>query len=932
MSPAGFAAVAAPFVIGGLFLQDVVAVRKNDLQSDGLLTADEEWPWTPFQDDLSSIRTAADAIPRFQSCEHIGIVLEGDANRPDMRAEALLWVDFLRDQGYCIAYFIDWARHASQAWSGKDITMNFGLSWKDALKEVDQSDTNQVVQILNSTKENWAEFTSGLEGHCNKARCAAKRVVLAFEDHGEYRLLGLPEHKKLMREEFLSGVRSLYRLNPDIKLLSYVSACKSGSMFGGPQYSAKELLQTHYFDCDLRDDKCHQGPITSQVAVIAGHSIVGVRQRVLQRATEGILQAQAMCDFAAGDVAGRALIQHMLKQLSAKQQAMVQERIAELQKKAPEILTKDEKMFLQGMTITMTPRNITGWAGKIDEAFQELKRLWGVFGKWKDYVRIVRFGMANGEAVSKAFGNGTITRDMVSRILREAAGTDEYLASNMTLIKDVDPSFDILNVLPDKLADLRESSFMQAFNRKILDAWFNLRKLVDAWKASENGRPIWENLTNGAHDAKLAAEADYQVPWGVACGTLSDCLETFGRAQVLSKLHEKELGCGDGLDARLEGHILGGAQGDDAGIEQNGGLDNSAMPDFLKFLLRAIAYASDEDLAEWDADLMDARGKLTTGDLDYDDDPMLGAALTQDEPLDLMAQLDGDQTRPESILAFSASVPQIISSSLLPFTVQSIEDLKDRVKAGMSLDKSFRAHARSVEDQTINQDSMNMDMMFGLYSGFMKTMMKLKGNEDATISITGQSAAERAQEFKSLAETSWIMKRSKERKALFYRSIANGSLPEGFLTFNYTSPATGRKITRYFDTMLSSENFGSPIAFGNMLDTDVTEFFHHVPTSQEKLAARLSEIGDDMVRFWKDGGDWFEKISEPKGELSTDEVRCCCKSVLDCTLLRGDELKRSRNPFKYGDAVCPSHLGYQHYSRFKYVELPEACQASGMLR
>lgn len=923
MSPAGFAAVAVPVVIVGFFLQDVVAVRKGDQQSDELLTVDAEWPWTPFQDDLSPIRAAADAVPRFQNCEHIGIVLEGDANRPDMRAEALLWVDFLKDQDYCIAYFIDWSRHASQAWSAKDITMNFGLGWKDALKEVDQSDTDQVVQILNSTTENWAEFTSGLEGHCKTAHCAAKRVVMAFEDHGEYRLLGLPGHKKLMREEFLAGLRSLYNLNPDVKLLSYVSACKSGSMFGGPQYTAKELLRSHYFDCDLRDDNCHQGPITSQVATIAGHSIVGVRQRVLQRASEGLLEAQAMCDFAGGDVAGKAVIQHLLKQLSDEQHAMLQERIDGLLSQDPKTLTKEENMLLKSMTTTMAPRVITEWAEKIDGAFQELKRLWATFGSWKDFVQIVRFGMS---------GNATITQDMVSNALREAAGSDEELALAMKSIKDIDPSFDILNALPDRLADLRDSSFMQAFNRKILDAWFNLRKIVNAWKASENGKPIWDKITNGAHDAELAAEADYEVPWGVACGTLSDCLGTFGRAQVLSKLHEKELGCGDGLDERWEGHILAGAQGDDAGIEDNGGLDNSAMPDFLKFLLRAIAYASDEDLAEWDADLMDARGKLTTGDLDYKDDPMLGAALTEDEPLDLMAQLDGDQTRPESILAFSASVPQIISSSLLPFTVQSIEDLKDRVKGGMSLDKSFRAHARSVEDQTINQDSMNMDMMFGLTSVFMKTMMKMKGNEDATISITGQNAAERAQEFEQLAESSWFMKKSKERKALFYRSIANGTLPDGFLTFQYISPATGRNITRYFDTMLSSENFGSPIAFGNMLDTDVSEFFHHVSTSKEKLAARLSGMGDDIIRFWKAGGDWFAKISEPKGELSTDEVRCCCKSLLDCTLLRGDELKKSKNVFKYGEAVCPSHLGYHHYSLFKYVEPPKACQASGTLR
>lgn len=937
MSRTGLASATAAMllVLLGLLTQDVLAVRSGGQKSDGLETVDEEWPWTKFQDDLSPIRKAADAIPRFQTCEHIGIVLEGDANRPDMRSEALLWVDFLKDQGYCIAYFIDWARHASQAWSATDITMNFGLGWKDALKEVDQSDTNQVIQILNSTTENWAEFTSGLEGHCKTAHCAARRVVMAFEDHGEYRLLGLPDHKKLMREEFLAGLRSLYNLNPDVKLLSYVSACKSGSMFGGPQYTAKELLQTHYIDCDLRDDSCQQGPISADVSVIAGHSIVGVRQRVLQRATEGLLEAQAMCDLAAGDVAEKAMIQHMLKELSDEEQAVAYFNAEELRKRSPETLTKDEKMFMKAMTMTIPPRNVTEWAGKIDDAFKELKHLWMVFGKWKNLVTTVRFELESHlEEVFGKFQN-LITGDAIEKVLRtmmEAEDDDrtslqikEDLATDLELIKELDPSFDITNALPHKQADLRETSFIEAFNRKTLATWFDLRKLVNAWKASENGKPLWDELTHGTHDAELAATADYDVPWGVSCGTLADCLGTFGRAQVVSKLHEKELGCGGDLAERWEGHVLAGAQGDDAGIEENGGLEDSSMPDVLKSLLRAIAYASDEDLAEWDVDLKDSRGKLTTGDLDFKDDPMLGAALTEDEPLDLMAQLDGDKTRPESVLAFSASVPQIISSSLLPFTLQSIEDLNHRVEGGTSLDKSFRAHARSVEDQTINQDSLNMDMMFGLYSIFMKAMMKMKGNEDATISITGQNAAERAQEFQRLAEKSWIFKKSKERKALFYGGIANGTLPEGFLSFRYISPATGRNITRYFDTMMSSENFGSPIAFGNMLDTDVTEFFHHVPTAN--LAARVSSLGDEIVRFVKAGGDWFAKMSEPKDELSAGETRCCCKSLADCTLLRGDELKRSRNPFKRGRAVCPSKLGYRHYSRFKIIELPQACQA-----
>merc|ERR1712039_359705 len=166
----------------------------------------------------------------------------------------------------------------------------------------------------------------------------------------------------------------------------------------------------------------------------------------------------------------------------------------------------------------------------------------------------------------------------------------------------------------------------------------------------------------------------------------------------------------------------------------------------------------------------------------------------------------------------------------------------------------------------------------------------------------------RAEKYEKLAETSPFFKKAKERKAEFYDAIAQGEMPDGFLSFTYLSPATNRSITRYFDTMFSSENFGSPISFGNMLETDVTEFFHHVPSTSEKIRQRLSGMVDDVEEYLKAGGDWFKQITEPKNVLGSDDRRCCCKSASECELLVAEELDKSRNPFKWGKAVCPSKL------------------------
>lgn len=985
-------------VLVTLCFQGAVAFRTDQQSLVASMGTDEEeysqssqWIWSSFQADLSGIKSPATAIPRFQDCEHIGIVMEGDANRPDMRSESLLWVDFLTDQGYCVAYFIDWVTHASTAWSEKDLTMNFGLGWKDALAEVQQSDDGQAVQILNSTKENYAEFTSGLEILCASSPCKAKRVVFAFEDHGEYRLLGLPTHEKMLREDLLGGLRSMYRLGPDVKMLTYVSACKSGSMFGGPQYTAKELLEYHYFDCALRDDSCKKGPIADQTAIIAGHSITGVRQRVLMRATEAVLEVQAMCDFAAGDVQGQAMLHASRAKMSAETLALMDKAAEELKAKDPSTLSKKEKMLVTALNSHPEAIDISEYSEKVNDALKELLRLTAVFGKWRHLVQAIRFKLRPAfeaglpvllkvfveddakdadvaadnvidtesdmvrhvTAVKKFFEDGVSDGDSAPQLfvaLQEVLKRKEELAeddgpsistmgmtdgekwpevnfvADLQAIATIDPTFEIGMALPSKEPSLVDSAFMKAFNQNVLKAWFKVRTLVNKWKASPNGQPIWQQLVNGDHQsAEVANDAAYNVPWGYDCGALSSCMGPFGRAQTLSKLHDKELGCGGDLAERWEGHVLASSQGKDDGIEENNGLEGSTMPNMLENLLRAISYESDESLAEWDDDLQSARGKLTTGDLDYKDDPMLGAALTENEPLDLMTHLDGDKTRPESILAFSASIPQIISSSLLPFTVQTIADIQTRVSGEKDVDPAFRAHVRSVEDQAINADSMHMNMMFGLTGFMMKAMLKAKGNENATLSITAQFAQQRAKELEKRATTSKFFKESMARKAAYYKDIAEGRLPSGFLSFSYVSPATNRKITRHFDSMLSSENFGSPIAFGNMLDTDVTEFFHHV-TTKDKLVKRMAKIGEDISDAFGLGIDWFAKMSKPQNKLTSEDKRCCCTSILDCQKLVGDELKKSRKPTQWGKAVCPD--GMHHYKHFKLSQSPLSCMGT----
>eukprot|EP00932_Pfiesteria_piscicida_P018484 SRR837773.5333.p1 GENE.SRR837773.5333~~SRR837773.5333.p1 ORF type:complete len:272 (-),score=92.57 SRR837773.5333:31-825(-) len=261
----------------------------------------------------------------------------------------------------------------------------------------------------------------------------------------------------------------------------------------------------------------------------------------------------------------------------------------------------------------------------------------------------------------------------------------------------------------------------------------------------------------------------------------------------------------------------------------------------------------------------------------------------------------------------------------------SIGDLKERLRKahrGQQTDTSFRAHVRTVEDMAINKDSMHMSMMFGLYGAFLRTMLSAKGNENATISITGKDAAKRAAEMQKLAEESSWFKQAKERKAAFYAAIAEGRLPPGFLSLKYISPATNREITRYFDSMMSSENFGSPIAFGNMLDSDISEFFTHRETAMEKFGARVEKLGDEVVSFLKQGRDWFTKLAEPKGQLGEEDMRCCCKDALHCELLVGEELAKSWNVLKWGKPVCPSDLGYHHYRRFGLTEKPKACFAT----
>ncbi|CAK0841009.1 unnamed protein product [Prorocentrum cordatum] len=464
----------------------------------------------------------------------------------------------------------------------------------------------------------------------------------------------------------------------------------------------------------------------------------------------------------------------------------------------------------------------------------------------------------------------------------------------LALMGTVGRGFTMSDAVSDVQADPREGEFMQA---------------VDGWKASAEGRELWEELSNGGASEQVAKASSARMAWGVGCGTLVDCLETFGRVQTLSKLHHGELGCtSSALGERMRAHSVAMGQAGGEGIEENSGLENSATTHMVKNLLRAIAYVSDDALAPWDGQSF--AGKPATGDFAYANDPMLGAATEDNDPFDLMVHLDGENTRPESILAFSASVPQIISSSLLPFTVGSIADLQERVSGkgkGKGVDPSFRAHVRSVEDLAINQDSMTTDMAFGMMSFFMKMMLKAKGSEDATLSITRKDAAARAEEFERLVsdESTWF-KKGKARKAAFYKAISEGRLPDGFLSFSYLSPATGRNITRYFDTMLSAENFGSPIAFGNMLDTEVGEFFHHVPSGLERFGKHLVNVGDQILNASRIGVDWLTQVAGPKGQIADEQTRCCCKGPSPdmCELLAGDELKKSWNPAKWGERLA----------------------------
>merc|ERR1719502_2216133 len=101
-------------------------------------------------------------------------------------------------------------------------------------------------------------------------------------------------------------------------------------------------------------------------------------------------------------------------------------------------------------------------------------------------------------------------------------------------------------------------------------------------------------------------------------------MSPFARAQAFSKLHHTELGClPDGLEARQKGHVAASGDLTGAGIEENGGAAGSHTGEILKNLLRAIAYVDESALSNWDEDLVAARGKLGTGDLDYQDDPMI---------------------------------------------------------------------------------------------------------------------------------------------------------------------------------------------------------------------------------------------------------------------------------------------------------------------
>ena len=72
---------------------------------------------------------------------------------------------------------------------------------------------------------------------------------------------------------------------------------------------------------------------------------------------------------------------------------------------------------------------------------------------------------------------------------------------------------------------------------------------------------------------------------------------------------------------------------------------------------------------------------------------------------------------------------------------------------------------------------MNMDMMFGLYTAFIKWMLKAKGLEEATLSITHANATRRAEEFEKLANSSRWFKKDKLRKAEFYNELKSRLAP-----------------------------------------------------------------------------------------------------------------------------------------------------------
>eukprot|EP00933_Yihiella_yeosuensis_P084283 TRINITY_DN9870_c0_g1_i1.p1 TRINITY_DN9870_c0_g1~~TRINITY_DN9870_c0_g1_i1.p1 ORF type:complete len:955 (+),score=203.15 TRINITY_DN9870_c0_g1_i1:70-2934(+) len=924
------------------------SVRRTSVALDDDMSNEGEESW--WQDDLSSVKSAVEAFPRFRDCEKIGVVMEGDANRPDMRHEALMWVNFLRSQGYCLAYFFDWVQHAETAWKNGDLMMNLGLTWVDAIKAVKQSNDGQVVQLINSTKSNWLEFTNGLEHFCkNPTLCKAKRVVTAFEDHGEYRMLGLPQHQKLLREDFLSGLRSLYRLTPEVKLLSYVGACKSGSMFGGPQYSAKELLQAHYFDYELLHGEAAKGQMHSMTAVIAGHSIVGRRQRALLRATEAVMEAQAMCDIASGDEAGAMYL--LTSPLQDKPSGTFQNK-ADEHFKTLKILTESRvawthvakilrfpEKWIENLEVDPNPRSrsaalnatlaaatkaadlpLSASEPEVERTFCSLLTV-ALELEAKDYIETPAWGRAEeseGDLVSSKCD---------AKIVKLA----------MESIRKIQPDFS-LHQLRDQ-DDLRDGKFMRAFNEKLLNTWLELRHLVDAWKHDtknvdgKSGWALWMEAQNSS------------MTWGQKCGSLKDCMEPFGRNQRFASLHSLELGCSmsaAGLKQRLRGHLVArdGAGGE--GIEENGVLSGSITGELLGNLLRALAYSDDDDLQGWDDNLLKHRGTLeATGDFTYENDAMLGAASHESEPLDLMSQLDGGATRPESVLAFSASIPQIISSSLLPFTAGAIADLQERVE--LPSGSRFKDHVTTVEDLAIDKDSLDVDMGFGLTGTFLKLMMWAKGIEDASISITRMDAKHKAELYVELSKSGW-WRQAKLNKAKFFAAIAAGKLPEGYLNLTYTSPASGRQITRFFDTMLNSENFGSPIAFGNMMETDVKEFFHSVPKKDAwtKITAAAVATAAKARRAAKNVWDWIMGLAAPQPILGDEAQLCCCKrgrrragkpGKLHCKVLRGEELVASRNPTKWGRPVCPASEGYHRWLRFVEatgINFPEECKGQGL--